>query len=450
MIANGSPLLYTEFIRLPQAHLRRLQEDSAMNESAFAHRKGKLTLHITDKAGKPLANAAIRACQTNTEFLFGCGAFDALPATAPENHGDINFYQDNINSEKAFYLDRVQKWQEAFNYGTLPFYWGGFEPEEGNVLTQSRMDAAKFLTKDGKTKVKGHPLCWHTVCADWLMEYDNKTILKKQLDRIYRDVSDFKGIIDIWDVINEVVIMPNFDRYDNAITRICREYGQVNLVKMVFDAAKQTNPDAQLLINDFNVSEDYRKLIADCLDAGAPISAIGIQTHQHQGYIGREKLEEILDRFSGFGLPIHFTENTLISGDLMPPHIVDLNDYQVDVWPTTAEGEERQRKQWREMYEILFAHPLVEAVTGWDFADGAWLHAPSGLIREDNTLKPAYFEVKKLAQEEWRTDTVIHTDANGCAVLEGFRGSYALTCGDLCAELTLSKSTSDCAEITMK
>ena len=60
-------------------------------------------------------------------------------------------------------------------------------------------------------KVKGHPLCWHTVCADWLMKYDNETILKKQLERIDREVLGFKGIIDMWDVINEVVIMPIFN-----------------------------------------------------------------------------------------------------------------------------------------------------------------------------------------------------------------------------------------------
>ena len=62
------------------------------------------------------------------------------------------------------------------------------------------------------------------------------------------------------------------------------------------------------------------------------------------------------------------------------------------------------------MYEILFEHPLVEAITGWDFADGAWLHAPSGLIREDNTLKPAYHELKRLIHKEWHTEDTLKTD----------------------------------------
>ena len=43
----------------------------------------------------------------------------------------------------------------------------------------------------------------------------------------------------------------------------------------------------------------------------------------------------------------------------MPPHIVDLNDYKTDDWPTTPEFEDRQAREFTEMYEILFSHPLV-------------------------------------------------------------------------------------------
>ena len=100
------------------------------------------------------------------------------------------------------------------------------------------MKAAKLLKNFGAT-IKGHPLCWHTGCAQWLLKYDNKTILEKQLARIYRDVGDFKGIIDMWDVINEVVIMPIYDKYDNAITRLCKEHGRIGLCKKVFEAAKK-------------------------------------------------------------------------------------------------------------------------------------------------------------------------------------------------------------------
>lgn len=410
--------------------------------NTLTHRKAVQRICFVDKEGNALSNTPVKIKLINHQFLFGSGAFDFLPATDEGDMGDIDFYHDKNIPPKSFFKDRVDKWLEVFNYGTLPFYWGGFEPKEGQILTDSRMRAAKLL-QENHVKVKGHPLCWHTVCADWLMDYDNKTILQKQLDRIHREVTAFRGVIDMWDVINEVVIMPVYDRYDNAITRICKDLGRVRLVKEVFEAAKAANSDAVLLINDFNLSESYRILIDGCLNAGVPISAIGIQTHQHQGYMGQAKLEDILERYSVFGLPLHFTENTLVSGHIMPAHIVDLNDYQIPEWPSTPEGEERQKKEWAEMYRILFEHPLVEAVTGWDFADGAWLGAPSGLVRKDNTTKPAYHELKRLIHEEWHTEADLRTDEKGTVLLEGFKGEYEITLQEQTMRYTIDDNSSD-------
>ena len=64
---------------------------------------------------------------------------------------------------------------------------------------------------------------------------------------------------------------------------------------------------------------------------------------------------------------------TLVSGHLMPPEIVDLNDYQVADWPTTPEGEARQADEVEAHYSTLLAHPAVEAITWWGFPDGGWL-----------------------------------------------------------------------------
>ena len=408
-----------------------------MKNDKLAHRKAKCKLRIVDEQGNVVAGTRLTFRQTNHEFLFGCGAFDFLPYTNPADRKDMSFLQD-----------RVDKWLALYNYGTLPFYLGQFEPEEGKPETASRMNAARFL-REHNVAVKGHPLCWHTACADWLMKYDNDTILNKQLKRIERDVTDFKGTIDIWDVINEVVIMPIFDKYDNAITRVCKDIGRVGIIKETFAAAKAANPNAQLLLNDFNTSIAYEILIDGCLQAGVPISAIGIQSHQHQGYWGAEKLEEVLERYEHFDFPIHFTENTLVSGDLIPPEIVDLNDFQVTEWPTTPEGEERQMKQTEEMYRILFAHPKVEAITGWDFADGAWLNAPSGVIRKDNSVKPVYEKLMQMIKGEWWTDYEICTDENGMVEVEGFKGDYVLEMPGKSGTTKLTSGVSE-IQITMK
>ncbi len=389
----------------------------------LSHRKVTKKLRFTDRNGNALKEREISIKQINHAFLFGCGAFDFIPYVMKGEDKQL-----------------TDSWLEIFNYATLPFYWGEYEPEEGKPNREKLMKTAQYLKEQG-VKVKGHPLCWHTVCADWLMKYDTQTILKKQLARIEREVGGFKGVIDIWDVINEVVIMPIFDKYDNAVTRICKELGRVGLIREVFARAHECNPDAVLLLNDFNTTTNYEILIDGCLNAGVPISAIGIQSHQHQGYWGREKLEEVLERFSHFGLPIHFTENTLISGEIMPAYIEDLNDWVVDEWPTTPEGEERQEKEIEEMYRILFSHPLVEAITTWDFRDGAWLKAPSGFIRQDRSRKPSFEMLKKLVKQEWWTDQVVQTDENGFAEVVAFKGDYRISCGNEKAELSLTDDT---------
>ena len=379
------------------------------------HRKNTKAIRFTTADGSVLANRRLRIEQQSHEFLFGCGGFDF-----------VDYYLCGDEEQKAFRKDRMDKWLKVFNYATLPFYLGTFEPVEGSPLTESRMLAAEYLTDRGVT-VKGHPLVWHTVCADWLMDYDNDQILSKLKGRIGREVTGFKGVIDMWDVINEVVIMPVFDKYDNAVTRVCKECGQVPLVKAVFDEAKRANPDAVLLLNDFNTSPAYEELIERCLDVGVSITAIGIQSHQHQGYWGKEKLLDVLERFGRFGLPIHFTENTLTSGDyLVPPEIDDLNDFVVtaEEWPSTPAGEQRQAQQIKEMYEILFEDPNVQAVTTWDFTDGAWLNAPSGFLRLDNSEKPSYHMLHDLIHNKWHTGTEVMTNEDGIAEVTGFKGSY--------------------------
>ena len=402
----------------------------------LAHRRASARLRLLNPDGSPAANLSVKADQTSHQFLFGCGAFDTVAMMKTEDE-----------QEKTLLQERLEKWLALFNYGTLPFYWGRYEPEEGKTAYPETMSAAKWL-RSRDVLVKGHPLCWHTACAGWLMQYSNEEILRRQLERIRRDVGAYRGVISLWDVINEVVIMPVFDRYDNAVTRICRELGRVSLVKEVFAAAKESDPEAVLLINDFNTSPAYEHLIEELLEAGVPISAVGIQSHQHQGYWGLEKLQNVLERFSRFGLPIHFTENTLISGEIMPAHIVDLNDWQVDAWPSIPEGEERQAREIAEMYSVLFAHPLVEAITTWDFNDGCWLKAPSGFVREDNSEKPSYAALRDLIHGAWETHITLKTNEDGWIDLEGFKGNYALKTSRGNASFSLKDDRTDTLELS--
>jgi endo-1,4-beta-xylanase len=376
------------------------------------HRTADATVTLTHH-GAPLAHQEVVVKQVKHRVLFGSSWGESTIALANDELAD---------KAKELAERRNHHFLQLFNQATLPFYWGRFEPQRGQPDKRRILNGARWFRAQGCV-TKGHPLCWHTVTADWLLPLANREILQAQIARIQRDVADFAGVIDMWDVVNEAVIMPIFDRYDNGITRICKELGRIELIRTMFETAHAAHPNAILLLNDFDVSPAYDILVEGCLAAGIPIDVIGIQSHMHQGYWGVEKTQYVLEQFARFKKPIHFTENTLVSGHLMPPEIVDLNDYQVSEWPSTPEGEERQAREVVWHYKTLMAHPLVEGITWWDLSDGGWLNAPAGLLRKDHSPKPAYEELLKLVKGEWwLTPTKMTTDALGQISFTGFLG----------------------------
>jgi len=379
----------------------------------FAHRKAAKAIKLANDAGK---NVLVK--QIRHKFLFGCSEFSVLPYVAGEMSE-----QEAAQAEK-----RYGHMLELFNSVTLPFYWGRYEPQQGKPDVTRMTAAAKYL-KDAGATLKGHPLCWHTVCADWLMDMSNTDIYNTQIARIRREVGGFSGLIDMWDVINEAVVMPRFNRYDNGVTRICKERGRISLIKDLFATARAANPDATLLINDYDTSVAYDILIEGLLEAGVPIDAIGIQSHMHQRQWSVEKTEEILERHSRFGLPLHFTEVSMLSGEMMAPHYADLNDFVPDDWPSTQEGETRQAKEAGIFYDTLFAHPLVESITWWNFHDGLWLNAPSGLLNRKSEPKPAYHALyERIKGDWWTADHTLVTNDKGEITVVGIKGDYIAIC----------------------
>ena len=392
-----------------------------------AHRLVDATVTLLDERGLPLSEQPVRVTQLRHAFTFGCTGFEAIPLANEEL----------VGGERDRVATLYARWLELFNAATLPFYWGTFERQRGAPDTHRLRETAGWFADRG-VAVKGHPLCWHTETAPWLSDLTDDEIAAAQVARIRREVEDFRGLIDTWDVINEAVIMPVFDRYENGITRVAREVGRVGMVRLAFQAARAANPEAILLINDFDLSADYERLIEGCLDAGITIDAIGIQSHMHQGYWGEERTLELIERYARFGLPLHWTESTLVSGELMPPEIVDLNDYQAAEWPNTPDGEVRQADEVERHYRTLVGHPAVAAITWWGLPDGGWLNAPSGLIRVDGSRKPAYEVLRRLIKDEWwLAPTELRTDPAGRVRFQGFPGTYQVRVSERSAVFVL-------------
>lgn len=396
---------------------------------ALAHRDAGCVITLVDAQGLPLADRELSIEQKSHDFGFGNIGFDFIGLVNGEAEADPDSPFGGASPSTAAAL--VDGFFEIFNRATLPFYWRGFEPERGRPDTERLRRTAEWIREHGAIP-KGHPLAWHTLAPEWLRDLDTDEVEEALRSRIIREVTDFAGLVDMWDAINEVVIMPVFDKEDNGITRLCRKLGRVETVRLAFETARGANPGATLLLNDFNMSASYERLIEECLEAGIRIDALGLQSHMHQGYWGEERTLEVLERFARFGLPLHMTETTLLSGDLMPSHIVDLNDWVVEEWPSTPEGLERQAEEVVRHYTTLLSHPAVESITYWGYTDaGAWLGAPVGLVYEDGTPKPSFDALRGLVKGEWwLAPTSARTDAQGRIEVHGMAGEYEVRAGE--------------------
>ncbi|MFH1924272.1 MAG: endo-1,4-beta-xylanase [Planctomycetota bacterium] len=372
------------------------------------HRKAEATVAVVDASGKPVEGATILVEQTRHAFLFGSNIFAWGSVPNPQT--------------QAAYRERFA---ELLNFATLPFYWTGYEPRRGEPAHARTEEVARWC-KEHRIATKGHPLAWNMGDPPWLPD-DLEEICRLQMARIEDCVSRFTGLIDRWDVVNEAT---HFDREEFVRRRapkhsaMWQKVGQMEFTRECFTHARMAGPQATLLINDYRTDPAYQRVIEQLVDAGGrPMyDVIGIQSHMHGGAWPTAKIWEVCERFARFGVPLHFTETTILSGERtwQKPRGSD--------WPSTPEGEAYQAEHVKRFYTMLFSHPAVEAITWWDFADlHSWKGAPAGFVRKDMSPKPAYDELMKLVKGKWWTQTTLESGNDGTAHFRGFLGDYRVT-----------------------
>jgi len=374
-----------------------------------AHRMGEFRVRLRDAAGAPVPRAEVALRLVRHDFRLGANGFliRGKGAAAGEDLLALEY-------ERAF--------AGLLNYATLPFYWGGYEPAAGQEQTARLQAMAAWCRRHG-LRIKGHPLAWHEVFPAWAQALPDAEVLRLLRERISRLVGEFRGLVDTWDVFNETTVS---ERFENAVGRWVKDRGAAECVAEALRLARAANPQAELLYNDFNVSPAFEELLAKLQAQGAPFDAIGIQSHMHKGVWGPEKTWAVCESYARFGLPLHFTEATILSGRLKADEDNDWHKRHAD-WVSTPDGEQRQLEQGRQFYTLLFSHPAVDAVTWWDFSDRrAWQGAPSGLVRSDMSLKPLAEWLRAAFGERWTTRVVVRSDDAGEARFRGFFGTYAL------------------------
>ena len=395
-------------------------------------RKRDAVVRVLDQDGRPL-QGPVRVEMKRHQFLFGCNLFmfDKMPS-AEQNERYLKL------------------WTDLFNYATLPFYLALYQPTPVETHEAELLKMAQWCARNG-IKAKGHPLIWHfpgSVPA-WLPA-DVPAVEKIYLDRIRDLIPRFAPEIQYWDVLNEPTVAW---MYDTPVGRWENLAGPLAVTRDALQAARRAGPRATLLVNDYNVktglwsvldflhplralrnaldpvnhyAKSFYRFLADLKRQGGDYDALGIQSHMHMG--GNWPMSELwrtCERYARLGVPIHFTEVTVLSGrhKIMWPFNPEVNL----PWPSTPSGEAGQAQYVEEFYTLLFSHPAVEAITWWDFTDyNAWMGAPAGLVYADLSPKPAYEKLRALVRQTWWTDFQTESQADGTVAFRGFCGDYVL------------------------
>jgi GH35 family endo-1,4-beta-xylanase len=367
------------------------------------HRKGDGTVTVRDAKGKVIRGAKVQVEQLRHDFLFGSNFFMFGRCGKPELEEQYR-----------------QRFASLLNYGTLGFYWASYEHERGKPNYEYTDQVAAWTREHGIT-CKGHPLVWdHPASSpDWLPD-DPKEIERLSTTRVRDIVSRYKGRIDIWDVVNEATHLadkPNKSKMADWAASL----GAVPYVAEHLKVARAANPQATLLVNDYRIEPAYYKILKSLRQNGKFLfDTVGIQSHMHGGVWPLRKVWDTCDTYSKLGVPLHFTESTIVSGPRKGPG---------ENWgETTAEGEVRQADLTVNFYTTLFAHPAVQAITWWDFSDlGAWQGAAAGWLRRDMSPKPVFERLMSLIKGDWWTKTEATTNARGEVKMRAFYGTHRVT-----------------------
>ena len=256
---------------------------------------------------------------------------------------------------------------------------GPIHPEEHRYYWKDADNIVHFAQAHG-LRVRGHNLCWHEQTPAWIFkdslgnEVSKEVLLQRLKDHITTVVSRYKGKIYAWDVVNEAVDDdPSRELRNSPWYRICGE----EFIVRAFEYAHAADPDAQLFYNDYNTERPEKRervyqLLKKLVDAGVPITGIGLQAHWSLSEPSEKDLRAAVDRFSSLGLKVQITELDIS----IYPWEKNKRGRRPDEEDTfTPEKEQQQLEQYKKIFSVFRDYKgVLTGVTFWNLSDRhSWL-----------------------------------------------------------------------------
>jgi endo-1,4-beta-xylanase len=352
------------------------------NADIDTYRERDLIVRVVDQDGSEVTNAQVAIEQQNRDFRFGS-------AVSVFQLGNANYRQ--------FFLDH-------FNMATPEnaWKWPQIEFAQGSANYTNADQFFNFCI-DNDIRIHGHNVVWSVEerVPQWVRNLQTPQEVQAAVDnRVAAMVGRYGGLVDAWDVNNEMLHGSFFqDRL-----------GQQFRAQLFADVAA-VDPFPGLFVNDFNIITEFSRLndyiqqIQGLLNQGAPVTGIGVQGHYGQP-VQPDDLRSKLDTLAQFGLPIRVTEY----------------DYARD-----GASDLERADSLEAMYRVAFSHPAVEAISLWGFWAGAhWRGEDAALVELDWTVNPVGERLGQLL-DEWWTNESGFVDPSGEYRLRAFHGTHRVT-----------------------
>ena len=289
--------------------------------------------------------------------------------------------------------------------------WGRLE-KSGRPANFSAADAAVDFLERAGTAVRGHNLVWPAHNPPWLVRAAPEMPAAELSEALVLHVAEvagrYAGRLLSWDVVNEPLRQeaPECGPHDWGCgllglmhwsgaqpvdwTQVEGDLGRGSYIEVALRAARAADPEALLMLNEFDVhggNDKSTRFLALCralLEAGAPLDGIGVQMHlsnAHAAY-NASAFASVLESFAELGLVVHVTEL-----DILP-------DCTSTCYGNATSPEDKLRVQ-ADVYssvlrECLHA-PACEALVFWNpvdaHTDEGNLTAP-GMSVLDNEYRP--------------------------------------------------------------
>ena len=305
-----------------------------------------------------------------------------LSALATEKGMNMGTAFDLKYYKREPYYDAVTN---EFNTITMEnmMKWASMNPAQDRYI-YSGVDVAAYFVKEHGMKMRGHTLVWHQQLPEWLTKKSGQWTKQELLDIIGNYVENvvghFKGTIYTWDVLNEI-----FEEDGSFRESMWYKYTGEDYIRLALRKARETDPDAILIINDYSVatinpkSDGLYNLVKQLQEEGVPIDGVGFQGHFILDGIDYDSMIENIERFEALGLEVQLTE-------------IDIRMAS----PITEEKLKAQGESYKRLMEIALDHNITTFVT-WGVSDSvSWVpgffigYSTPLLFDRDYAPKPAY------------------------------------------------------------